>query len=129
MQRTATLTILAVAAAAAAGASAHATAGGGGSAAATTLKLKADADGANRFDKKRLTAAPGRVTIRLRNPGSAGKPHAVEIEGKGVEKESDVAQPGDRVSVSARLKRGRYEFYCPVDGHEADGMRGTLVVK
>jgi plastocyanin len=127
MRRTAALTIAAVAAAAATGLSAHAAAGG--SAAATTIKLKAAADGANRFNKKRISAEPGRVTIRLRNPSSSGKPHAVEIEGKGVEKESAVAGPGDRVSVSARLKRGTYEFYCPVDGHKADGMKGTLVVR
>jgi plastocyanin len=127
MRRTAALTIAAVAAAAATGMSAHAAAGG--SAAATTLKLKAAANGDNRFNKKRLTAEAGRVTIKLRNPSSSGKPHAVEIEGRGVEKESDVAQPGDRVSVSARLRRGTYEFYCPVDGHEADGMKGTLVVE
>jgi plastocyanin len=127
MRRTAALTIAAVAAAAATGVSAHAA--GGGSAAATTLKLKAAANGDNRFNKKRLTADRGKVTIRLRNPSSSGKPHAVEIEGKGVEKESAVAQPGERVSVTARLRRGTYEFYCPVDGHEADGMKGTLVVE
>jgi uncharacterized cupredoxin-like copper-binding protein len=127
MRRTAALTIAAVAAAAATGMSGHAAAGD--RAAATTLKLKAAANGDNRFNKKRLTAERGRVTIRLRNPSSSGKPHAVEIEGRGVEKESDVAQPGERVSVSARLRRGSYEFYCPVDGHEAAGMKGTLVVE
>jgi uncharacterized cupredoxin-like copper-binding protein len=127
MRRTATLTILAVSAAAAAGASAQAMPGA--DAAATTLKLKADAGGENRFNKKRLSAEPGKVTIRLRNPSTSGKPHAVEIEGKGVEKESAVARPGERVSVTARLKRGRYEFYCPVDGHKAAGMEGTLVVR
>ena len=92
------------------------------------LRLKASASGANKFNKTRLHAEPGKVTIRLRNPSTSGKPHAVEIEGKGVEKKSRVAQPGDRVSVSARLKRGRYEFYCPVDGHKAAGMEGTLIV-
>jgi plastocyanin len=126
MRRAATLTILAVSGAAVAGVATQATASG--DAAATTLKLKANASGANKFNKTRLTAEPGKVTIRLRNPSTSGKPHAVEIEGKGVEKESAVAQPGERVSVTARLKRGRYEFYCPVDGHKAAGMEGTLVV-
>ena len=27
------------------------------------------------------------------------------------------------------LKAGEYEFYCPVDGHEAAGMKGTLTVE
>ena len=97
-------------------------------AAATTLKLKAAADGALRFNKSTLRAAPGKVTIRLRNPSSSGKPHAVEIEGHGVEKESATIQPGKRTSVAAKLKKGRYEFYCPVDGHRAAGMEGTLIV-
>jgi plastocyanin len=127
MRGAVTITILALSAAAVAGTSAQGTSST--SAAATTLKLRADADGANRFNKSRLRAEPGRVTIRLRNPSTSGKPHAVEIEGRGVEKESAVARPGERVSVSARLRAGRYEFYCPVDGHQADGMEGTLVVR
>jgi uncharacterized cupredoxin-like copper-binding protein len=27
------------------------------------------------------------------------------------------------------LKPGTYEFYCPVDSHKAQGMKGTLTVK
>jgi uncharacterized cupredoxin-like copper-binding protein len=30
--------------------------------------------------------------------------------------------------VSVKLKPGKYEFYCPVPGHKAKGMEGTLVV-
>jgi uncharacterized cupredoxin-like copper-binding protein len=97
-------------------------------AAATTLKLKAAASGALKFDKKTLRAEAGKVTIKLRNPSSSGKPHAVEVEGKGVEKESKTIQPGGRASLSVNLKKGRYEFYCPVDGHKAAGMKGTLIV-
>ena len=97
-------------------------------AAATTLKLKAAASGALKFNKTTLHASAGKVTIRLTNPSGSGKPHAVEIEGKGVEKESRTIQPGGKASVSARLKKGRYEFYCPVDGHKAAGMEGTLIV-
>jgi plastocyanin len=129
MRRAAVVTILAILAVSAggvAGVSAQATAGA--DAAAAKLRLRADAGGKIRYDKKRLQAAPGRVTIRLTNPGSSGKPHAIEIEGHGVEKQSAVAQPGDRVAVRARLSRGSYEFYCPVDGHRAAGMEGTLVV-
>jgi uncharacterized cupredoxin-like copper-binding protein len=97
-------------------------------AAATTLKLKASASGALRFNKSTLRAEHGKVTIKLRNPSSSGKPHAVEVEGKGVEKESKTIQPGGRTSLNLTLKKGRYEFYCPVDGHKAGGMEGTLIV-
>jgi uncharacterized cupredoxin-like copper-binding protein len=97
-------------------------------AAATTLKLKAAASGAPRFNKSTLRASAGKVTIRLKNPSSSGKRHAVEVEGHGIEKESATISPGKRTSLTARLKKGRYEFYCPVDGHKAAGMEGTLIV-
>lgn len=127
MRRATFCTIVAVSAAGVGTAVTHASAQPD-RAAATTLKLKAAANGALRFNKSTLHAAPGKVTIRLRNPSSSGKPHAVEIEGHGVEKESATIQPGTRTSVTARVKTGRYEFYCPVDGHRAGGMEGTLIV-
>jgi plastocyanin len=98
-------------------------------AAATTLKLKAAASGALKFNKSTLRAEPGKVTIKLRNPSSSGKPHAVEVEGKGVEKESATIDPGERTSLTVRLKRGNYEFYCPVGNHQAEGMEGRLIVR
>jgi plastocyanin len=117
-------TIVAVSAVAVGGAAMQAN-----GAAATTLKLKAAASGALKFNKTTLRAEPGRVTIRFRNPSSAGKPHAVEVEGKGVEKESATIDPGERTSLTVRLSRGRYEYYCPVGNHQAEGMEGTLIVR
>jgi uncharacterized cupredoxin-like copper-binding protein len=31
--------------------------------------------------------------------------------------------------VTAAVKAGEYEYYCPVDGHKAAGMEGTLTVQ
>jgi plastocyanin len=93
-----------------------------------TRTLKADAGGAFKFNKKTLTAAPGRVRIVMTNPSGSGKPHAIAIEGKGIDKDGAVASPGHTSSVTATLKRGTYEFYCPVDSHKAKGMRGTIKV-
>ena len=98
--------------------------GGGGS----TLRLSADPGGAIKFDKSSLTAKAGKVTVVMKNPSSATAPHAVEIEGQGVEKESDVVQPGGTARVTATLKPGEYEFYCPVGDHAEEGMEGTLTV-
>ena len=95
--------------------------GGGGA----TLKLTADPDGALKFDKKTLTAKAGKVTVVMNNPSDV--PHAVEIEGNGVEKESKTVT-GASSDVTADLKAGKYEFYCPVDGHRQAGMEGTLTV-
>ena len=37
--------------------------------------------------------------------------------------------PGKTASLTVTLKPGTYTFYCPVDGHKAAGMKGTLKVK
>jgi uncharacterized cupredoxin-like copper-binding protein len=100
----------------------------GGGAAGTTLKLSADPGGDLKFDKSSLTAKSGDVTIALTNPSSATAPHAVEIEGQGVEEESDVIEPGGSANVTAKLEPGEYEFYCPVGNHADAGMTGTLTV-
>ena len=36
---------------------------------------------------------------------------------------------GGQSTVTANLKPGTYQFYCPVDGHAQAGMQGTLTVK
>jgi plastocyanin len=102
-----------------------ASSGGGG--AAQTLKLAADPGGALKFDKSSLTAKAGKVTIVLDNPSSL--PHAVEIEGNGVEKSSSTIGKDETTKVSATVKAGTYEYYCPVGGHKAAGMEGTLTVR
>jgi len=96
--------------------------GGGGE----QLALAAPEDGSLKFDKSTLEAKAGTVTINFDNPSSV--PHAVEIEGQGVEEKSDTVT-GDKTSVTADLKPGTYQYYCPVDGHKASGMEGKLTVK
>ena len=97
--------------------------GGGGG--AQKLTLTADAGGALKFNTKSLSAKAGKVTITMNNPSSV--PHAVEVEGNGVEKETKTLTQG-KASLTTNLKPGKYEFYCPVDGHRAAGMEGTLTV-
>jgi uncharacterized cupredoxin-like copper-binding protein len=92
------------------------------------LSLSADSGGALKFDKSTLNAKAGKVTIVMNNPSSSGLPHAVAVEGKGVDKDGATASPGSTSTVTVTLKPGTYEFYCPVDGHKAAGMEGKLVV-
>jgi plastocyanin len=99
--------------------------GGGGT--AQTLKISADPGGALKFDKSSLEAKPGKVTIVMDNPSSL--PHAVEIEGNGVEAKGATVMKGGVSKATANVKPGDYEYYCPVDGHKAGGMEGTLTVK
>jgi plastocyanin len=95
--------------------------GGGGE----TIKLSADPS-ALKFDKDKLTAKAGKVTLSMANPSDV--PHAVSIEGNGVDVDGNTVQKGGTSTASADLKPGKYEFYCPVDGHEAAGMKGELTV-
>jgi uncharacterized cupredoxin-like copper-binding protein len=94
--------------------------------AASTVKLTADPGGALKFDKTELSAKAGKVTVVMDNPSST--PHAVEVEGNGVEKETKTLTQGT-AKVTVDLKAGKYEFYCPVDGHRQAGMEGTLTVQ
>jgi plastocyanin len=100
-------------------------AGGGGK--GQTLKLSADPGGALKFDKSSLTAKAGKVTIVMDNPSDL--PHAVEIEGNGVEVAGDTVMKGGVSKASADLKAGEYEYYCPVGNHKDAGMEGTLTVQ
>jgi plastocyanin len=101
--------------------------GGGASAGkAQTLKIAADPSGALKFDQSSLSANAGKVTIVMDNPSDL--PHAVEIEGNGVEAEGETVMKGGVSKATAEVEPGEYEFYCPVGGHEQAGMKGTLTV-
>lgn len=100
-----------------------------GSGSGSTLKLSADPGGGLKFDRTELTAKAGRVTITMDNPASAGIPHAVAIEGGGVDEDGQTAEPGGTSTVSADLEPGTYTFYCPVGQHEQAGMKGTLRIR
>jgi plastocyanin len=100
-----------------------ASSGGGGG---QTIKISADPGGALKFDKTSLSAKAGKVTIVMDNPSDL--PHAVEVEGNGQEIKGETVTKGGVSKASGKLKAGKYEFYCPVDGHKAAGMKGTLTV-
>ena len=81
-----------------------------------------------KFSKPDASAKAGKVTINLTNDGAT--PHAIEIEDvNGKDVESKTIQPGQNTKLSANLKPGKYEFYCPVDSHKQQGMKGELTVR
>jgi len=96
--------------------------GGGGA----TVDVSAPADGSLKFDPATLSAKAGKVTFKFDNPSAV--PHAFEIEGNGIEEETDVITKSD-ASVTVDLKPGKYEYYCPVGQHRSAGMEGTLTVQ
>jgi plastocyanin len=92
----------------------------------SNLSLAADPSGALKFDKSKLAAKAGTVTVTMDNPSSV--PHAIAVEGNGVDKDGQTVTSGGKSTVTVNLKPGKYEFYCPVDAHKQQGMEGTLTV-
>ena len=88
--------------------------------------LAADPSGQLKFDKSSLTAKAGVVTIVMDNPSSV--PHGVGVAGNGLDKDGAVVNKGGKSTVTAALKPGTYQFYCPVPGHKQAGMVGTLTI-
>lgn len=100
-------------------ATAAAASSGGGS----TVTIAADPTGALKFDKTKLTAKAGKITIDFDNPSAV--PHAFQVAGKTTPTITKAKAP----PLTVTLKPGSYEFVCPVDGHAAAGMKGTLTVR
>jgi plastocyanin len=95
--------------------------GGGGE----TLTVTADPGGQIAWDKSELSAKAGKVTLKIVNESSI--PHAIEVEGNGVEEETKTVTGGN-AEVTVDLKAGEYEYYCPVSNHRQT-MKGTLTVE
>ena len=90
---------------------------------------------------------PGTYAFKAEDDGSTQ--HSLEIEGEGVKSEGgegEESEGGEDEGGEAQLeqtldpgqsgvltvtfqKSGTYEMYCPVDGHEQQGMKGKVVVK
>lgn len=103
------------------GGSSSSSSGGGES-----VDVAAPESGALEFDPKEISVKAGEVTFNFSNPSPVD--HAFEIEGVdgGV---GETVQGGDAPPLKVNLEPGTYEFYCPVAGHRAAGMTGTLTVE
>ncbi len=74
---------------------------------------------------KAQVAQAGEVAIKVTNGGKTA--HALAIETKGTPS-TETIMPGKSATLTAKLKPGRYTWYCPVDDHRGFGMSGTLTV-
>jgi uncharacterized cupredoxin-like copper-binding protein len=99
------------------------------SGAGAKLTLAADESSGLSFTEKTLDARAGTVTITMRNPSGDQMPHAIAVEGNGIDKDGQVVEPGGTSTVTVDLKPGKYTFYCPVGQHRQAGMEGTLTVR
>ena len=89
-----------------------------------------------RVKESEFVLKPAEIT--LEKPGtylffkavnSGGTVHALEVEGQGIEEETEEIQPGQSAELKVKLEAGTYELYCPVDGHKEEGMEGKIIVK
>jgi uncharacterized cupredoxin-like copper-binding protein len=69
----------------------------------------------------------GTVVFRVTNEGAI--PHALEVDGQGIEEETETIEPGQTAELTVDLsKEGSYELYCPIGNHRDQGMEGELIV-
>lgn len=69
---------------------------------------------------------PGTYAFEVVNEGDVA--HALEVEGEGIEEETDTLDPGQRATLTVELEGGSYELYCPVGDHADRGMTGKVEV-
>jgi plastocyanin len=69
---------------------------------------------------------PGTYAFEVVNEGEVA--HALEVEGEGIEEETDTLDPGQRATLTVELEGGTHELYCPVGDHADRGMTGKLEV-
>jgi plastocyanin len=91
------------------------------------VQIDADPTGQLKFTASSASATAGQVTMKMKNASSV--PHDIGVKGNGVNQVGPIVSNGGTSTVSLSLKPGTYTFFCSVDGHEAAGMKGTLVVK
>ncbi|AJF68449.1 plastocyanin/azurin family copper-binding protein [Streptomyces vietnamensis] len=79
-----------------------------------------------RITLSRQTFTPGTYAFVATNTGHHD--HALEVEGPGGENRSSTVSPGESTTLTVTLKDGKYEVYCPVDGHKDLGMKTEITV-
>ncbi|WP_426362034.1 plastocyanin/azurin family copper-binding protein [Streptomyces sp. E-08] len=79
-----------------------------------------------RITLSRQTFTPGTYAFVATNTGH--HEHALEVEGPGGENRSNTISPGESTTLTVTLKDGKYEIYCPVDGHKDLGMKTEITV-
>lgn len=75
----------------------------------------------------KTTFAPGTYTFEVANNGTIV--HNLTINGPGgtTERTQDIS-PGSSSTLTVKLERGTYDFYCSIPGHKQQGMDQKVTV-
>jgi plastocyanin len=91
------------------------------------VMLAANPGGDLKYDKQTLHVKAGTVTIVFTNASPVV--HNVTIsDSSGILGATPTFDSGEK-TLTLKLRSGTYTFYCSVAGHEAAGMKGSLVVQ
>jgi plastocyanin len=72
---------------------------------------------------------PGTYEFAVTNDGQTTHALVIEQSGGGSEAKTGDIDPGSHKTVKFTFSAGgKYEMYCPIDGHKAKGMEGTIAV-
>jgi uncharacterized cupredoxin-like copper-binding protein len=78
----------------------------------------------------RLSAKPKAGVVKFVVRNASDDVHDFVIRGGGKTVKSRVLTGSSGATVTARLKKGvRYTFWCSVDDHAEEGMRGSFVAR
>jgi plastocyanin len=93
--------------------------------ATSVIKISALASGL-KYNTKVLRAHPGKIKIVFTNLSMLQ--HNVRIESGEKELGGTKTIGKGTTTATVTLKKGTYNFYCSVPGHEDAGMKGKLIV-
>ncbi len=79
------------------------------------------------FQQTKLTASAGSVTIVFENASSVMH-NVVVADATGRQVGSTPTFMGGSRTLTLKLAKGVYTYYCAVPGHRQAGMQGTLTV-
>ena len=74
----------------------------------------------------KTTFAPGEYTFEVENKGKIV--HNLTIKGPGGTEATQDISAGSSGSVTVKLDRGSYDFYCSIPGHKQQGMDQKVTV-
>jgi uncharacterized cupredoxin-like copper-binding protein len=79
-----------------------------------------------KIELPKTTFAPGTYTFEVENKGQI--PHNLTIKGPGGTEATQDISAGSSSSVTVKLERGTYDFYCSIPGHKQQGMDQKVTV-